>query len=458
MNVLVVDDQRTARVILGEILSAETGLTVLEASSATEARAIAREHAIELAFLDVRLSFDMRDRDGLTLLRDLREANVRSVVMVSALRDSTEIREAFRSGAEDYILKDELEAELILPIVQRVRARQRLEAEVQRLRAQVFTARDVPGIVGTSPAIQRLREVVRRVASSDRAVLVTGESGSGKEQTVRALHALGEAPDQPLFDVNCGALPESLVESYLFGHERGAFTGAERRHEGALAAVGRGTLFLDEVAELPLALQAKLLRVLETRRYRSVGGTTERNFDGRVIAATHADLAARVDAGRFREDLYHRLAVLVVRVPNLGERRDDIPALVTHFARQQPRPLHFDEGAIARLMELPWPGNVRELRNVIDRIAVFCDDDVVTAGSIDAILPTTRVSSRPMREIVDAVLDMESEGDRLAAVERALVDEAIRRAGGNKSEAARLLGVHRKRIERRVQGRSSSSG
>jgi DNA-binding NtrC family response regulator len=234
------------------------------------------------------------------------------------------------------------------------------------------------GLVGTSRVMDHLRETIRRVSRSDRPVLVVGPTGSGKELVVRAIHAQGDRARDPLVDVNCGAIPEPLMESFLFGHERGAFTGATRRQEGSLTLVRQGTLFLDEIAELPLALQTKLLRVFETRRFTAVGSAVVKDFAGRLVAATHASLEQRVATHRFREDLFYRLNVLTVRVPGLDERIDDIPLLAEHFCRQQARPLHLASGAIDLLCAVPWRGNVRQLRNLIDRVAVFCEAEVVS--------------------------------------------------------------------------------
>jgi DNA-binding NtrC family response regulator len=298
--------------------------------------------------------------------------------------------------------------------------------------------------------MQVLREMIARVAVCDRPVLVTGPTGSGKELAVSAIHALGPNPEAPLLDLNCSAFPAALIESQLFGHERGAFTGADARHDGFFEAVGKGTLFLDEVAELPLELQAKLLRVLETRAFRPVGATANRRFAGRVVAATHVDLEARVAAGRFREDLVYRLNVLEVRVPALEERREDIPALVAHFAASQARPLTFTEAAIEWLRDARWPGNVRQLRNLVDRVGVFAPDGPITPEIVGRF--ASRDHARPadmgLSNLVRDVL-RRSEPDKLALVEGALVEEALRLSDGNKTAAARLLGVHRKVVERR---------
>ncbi len=312
------------------------------------------------------------------------------------------------------------------------------------------------GLVGTSAAMDRLRDTIRRVSRSDRPVLVVGPTGSGKELVVSAIHAQGDRPDEPLVDVNCGAIPEPLMESYLFGHERGAFTGAARRQDGSLTLVRRGTLFLDEIAELPLALQTKLLRVLETRRFAPVGSAAVMPFAGRVVAATHASLPARVAVNLFREDLLYRLDVLTVRVPALDERIGDIPALAEHFCRQQPRPLRLSPDAVDRLCASPWPGNVRQLRNVIDRLAVFSDGEVVSAEALRPFLDGGAVerandnAESRLDALVQAVLRLPG-GDKLEAAADAIVAHAMAACGGNKSAAARLLGVHRKAIERRVR-------
>ncbi|MBX7078571.1 MAG: sigma-54 dependent transcriptional regulator [Nannocystaceae bacterium] len=323
--------------------------------------------------------------------------------------------------------------------------------------AAVAGARALAAIVGRAPATRRLRRIIERIAPSDRAVLVHGPTGTGKELVVQALHQLGLHPEAPLVDVNCGAIPEALMESLLFGHVRGAFTGADAAQEGYLGAVGHGTLFLDEVAELPLLLQAKLLRVLETRRFRRVGSTEERRFHGRVVAATHADLRRACVERRFREDLYYRLAVLGIEVPPLAERREDIPLLVAHFAALQPRVMRFTAAAQAELGARAWPGNIRQLRNAIDRLAVTCDAESIDVADLHEHLepadealhgaPQSLAGVPP--DLASALLRLDGH-DKLAAVESLLIDAAMRQYGGNKSAAARALGVHRKVLERRL--------
>ncbi|RKI19097.1 sigma-54-dependent Fis family transcriptional regulator [Corallococcus sp. AB030] len=453
MNILIVDDQRSARRILASILSTQEGLVLHEASSLEEARRVLTTTAIDIGLIDVRLDADARNRDGLVLVAEIREKFTALPVVVTASSEMEEIRAAMRAGAYDYILKDELCEELVLPIIQGLGSRRRLEHEVLRLRARLTPETGIQGLVGTSEDIGRLRTAIQRVVLSDRPVLVTGPTGAGKEVVVRAIHALGPNSADPLLDLNCGAIPELLMESQLFGHERGAFTGADRRQDGYLTAVRRGTLFLDELAELPLSLQAKLLRVLETGRFRRVGATAEEHFQGRVVAATHAKLEERVRQGRFREDLYHRLNVLNVRVPSLDERTQDIPALMAHFCRQQPRPLRFSQEAVEALSRRSWPGNVRQLRNFIDRLAVFCDEDPIGAETVAAYLEPSQgpvPAEDGLMAMARAILQLPV-ANKLEAIESTLLNEAMALAGGNKSGAARLLGIGRKAVERRLE-------
>ena len=453
MRILVVDDQRSARMVLGKILSTLAGVEIVEAADEEGARRLLDEQEIDIAFVDLRLSSAPGDRSGHAVIRHVRENTNAAPIVVTAFAEMVEVREAMRAGARDYLLKDELCEELVLPLVTRICDERALRAEVVTLRARQTGTSGTLGMVGDSPAMERLRDAIRRVAASTRPVLVTGPSGAGKELAVRAIHRLGSRPEAPLVDLNCAALPEQLIEAQLFGHLRGAFTGAERDHPGFLASVGEGTLFLDEVAELPAALQAKLLRVLETRTFRPVGAVDTRPFAGRIIAATHRDLAEEVRQNRFRQDLHFRLDVLHVRVPALAERASDVPAIIASFLDAESRPLRFAPDAVESLKGRPWPGNVRELRNLIDRLVVFSDDDPVTAETIEAFGATgAPEGDGPLLELARSVLSGSAE-DKLAAARDVLVDEALRLADGNKTRAARLLGVHRKVVERVVSRR-----
>jgi DNA-binding NtrC family response regulator len=453
MKLLIVDDQASARRVLSAIVGKLDDVEIEEADSLESARRAIENRALDVALLDLRLGSDARNRDGLVLVEEIRARTAIVPIIVTAYQEVAEIRQAMRVGAYDYILKDDLCDELVLPVLTGLRTRRRLEHEVRELRARQPQAEPVTGrLVGVSPAMELLRETIRRAALSDRPVLVTGPTGSGKELVVEALHTLGPHPDHPLLDLNCGAIPEALMESQLFGHAKGAFTSADREQQGYLTLVKQGTLFLDEVAELPATLQAKLLRVLETGVFRPVGSATQGRFEGRVIAATHADLTDRVRTGAFREDLFYRLNVLAIRVPPLGERREDVPALVAHFCRGQKRPLRFSAAALDLMMGSAWPGHVRQLRNLVDRVAAFADDDLVTPEALAPFLaesPASNTNADVLQSTARNILRLPIE-NKLEAIEEALIAEAVRLSDGNKSGAARLLGLHRKAVSRRL--------
>ena len=453
MKLLIVDDQASARRVLSAIVGKLDDVEIEEADSLESARLAIENRALDVALLDLRLGTDARNRDGLVLVEEIRARTTIVPIIVTAYQEVAEIRQAMRVGAYDYILKDDLCDELVLPVLTGLRTRRRLEHEVRELRARRPEAEPVTGrLVGVSPAMELLRETIRRAALSDRPVLVTGPTGSGKELVVEALHTLGPHPDHPLLDLNCGAIPEALMESQLFGHAKGAFTSADREQQGYLTLVKQGTLFLDEVAELPATLQAKLLRVLETGVFRPVGSASQGRFEGRVVAATHADLTDRVRTGAFREDLFYRLNVLAIRVPPLGERREDVPALVAHFCRGQKRPLRFSAAALDLLMGSAWPGHVRQLRNLVDRVAAFADDDLVTPEALAPFLaesPASNTNADVLQSTARNILRLPIE-NKLEAIEEALIAEAVRLSDGNKSGAARLLGLHRKAVSRRL--------
>ena len=310
------------------------------------------------------------------------------------------------------------------------------------------------GVVGHAPAFQQLLRMLDRVAHTDRAVLISGPTGSGKEVMAQLIHRRGRQPQAPFMDINCGALPEHLVEAELFGYAKGAFTGAVSSHPGYFERVGTGTLFLDEIGELPLALQPKLLRVLETRSFRPLGSTEVKRFSGRVVAASHRDLEALVKVGTFREDLYYRLAVFVLQVPGLEQRREDIPELVKHFASLQARSLSFSEAALQRLQNHQWPGHIRQLRSVVDRLGVLSEHAHITLEELERFLDPVALDEQvdPI-SLADALLSLPGE-DKLAMAEQLLIDRAMQLSDDNKSAAARLLGVSRKAVERRLAARS----
>lgn len=310
-----------------------------------------------------------------------------------------------------------------------------------------------PEVIGSSPAIQRMLRMIDRLAPTDRPVLISGATGAGKEVAANLLHYRSDRADQPFVDVNCGAIAENLVEAELFGHVKGSFTGAVSDRPGYFQMAGKGTLFLDEIGELPLFLQPKLLRVLETRSYRPVGATENMYFDGRVVAATHRDLSEMVREGTFREDLYYRLAVFILELPSLDQRREDIPELVAYFAARQPRPLTFSPEAIKHLTRQSWPGNVRQLRNLIDQLGVLAETAQIGIDALEPFLKPFTTVPPSLSGLADSLLQLTGE-DKLAAAEHLMITRALERSGGNKTVAAEMLGTSRKVIERRVKSRA----
>jgi len=473
MRVLIVDDEPSDRLILRKVLAEIGDVEVVEADGLASARVALREESFAAAIIDLRLGEDVRNRDGHLLVRELRETKTVPIVW-TATREIPELREAMRNGAYDYIFKDAPHKELVSHVLDGLRSRRVLEREVLEHRARLSLDQPVVHqMVGDSNVMCRLREDVKLVATgSQKPVLILGPSGSGKELVARALHALGPHPDAPFVAKNCAAIPESLFESELFGHEDRAFTGAKRR-AGAFGAAGDGSLFLDEVGELPLAQQAKLLRVLETRRYAPVGSDSEKNFRGRVITATLADLEELVQKGRFRRDLYMRLSFFPLRTPGLEEHLEDIPSIIDHYVRTNGiRSLTFSAAAIQDLQARQWAGSVRELQQVVERIAlrpphdgVVLPEHVATAlhttayPAHDLFSSTARVLLNTLgpknAEVPDALEN--SRVNLLEELAATLIREALARSGQKNAKAARLLGINRRVIERFMKREPASS-
>jgi two-component system response regulator HydG len=451
MKVLVVDDQRSARRVLKQMLADLQGIEIFEAGRFEEAMAVVEASSPDLLLLDIRLSDDPRDRGGLDVLRGVRASGrTTPAVMVTSSTELAEVRDAMRHGAQDYVLKDELSPEMLLPIVEGIRERLQLRGEVTRLRERVDRAWGTAALVGSSPAMERVRRLVARVADANCAVLIRGETGSGKEMVARALHEMSGRRDQPFIAVNCSALPGALIESLIFGHERGAFTGADRRVRGQLELARGGTLLLDEIAEMPAELQAKLLRVLEDRRFRPLGAESELPVRARILAATHVDLERGIGEGRFREDLYYRLNVVTIDVPPLSERGHDLVELLLAFCSDLPRRIRFSDDAINWLSRRRWAGNVRELRNVVERVALLSETDLVDVAVLEELARETGDATREIDRIARTLLALPSNlGSKLDVIERAILHHAIEVSGGNKSAAARLIGVDRKALERK---------
>ena len=434
-RVLVVDNDPEMLTMLRRHLEGE-GLAVAGAAGGREALAV-----IDRADYDVILTdLIMDDLGGLEVLAAAQARTPAPRVLLMTAFGSLETAiEAMRQGAYDYLTKPFKLAEVTLAI-RRALDDQRLRAENARLRAEVERQLGLERVVGQSRVIHTLLDQVRAVADSDASVLLLGESGTGKELVARALHWSSSRRAGPFVAVNCAAVPESLLESELFGHEKGAFTGADRKHVGLFAAAHGGTLFLDEVGDLPLAMQAKLLRAIQEKAVRPVGGAELLQLDLRLVTATNRDLVALVPEGKFREDLYYRLAVIPLRLPALRERAEDIPLLAEHFLRDAERRLGkqlagYAADALAWMREYRWPGNVRELENVVERAAVLAAGPIVTLADV-----RTEFSVEPAASALRPTLD---------ELERQYIRRVLDEVEGDKQAAAKILGVSVRTLQRK---------
>jgi len=442
-RILILEDDALLHAILVERLE-RSGYEVAAATTLAEARALAREHGPDLALLDVKLP----DGEGTELLEELTGEGDVACVMMTAHATVESAVEALRLGAIDYLEKpfsfDRLDATLARTM------------ELTALRREVREHRERGGLpagfVGESDAMREVVRLVERVASAgNTTVLVQGETGTGKGVVARLVHELSKRSGGPYLAVTCSALAETLMESELFGHEKGAFTDARTMKRGLVELAEAGTLFLDEIGELSLRLQSKLLQFIEDRTFRRVGGTRDLSVDARIVAATNRDLEAEVRAGNFREDLYYRLSAFPVRIPPLRERRSDVAALARHFVntfnREFGRQIRSIAPATMELLERHgWPGNVRELRNVIERSVLLADGPVLEAHMLPPELrgQDTGRSLLPELELGPAGVDLEQ-------LERQLVEEALRQAEGNRTEAGRLLGLSRHQVRNRLK-------
>ncbi len=447
-HILVVDDERNYLTILARILE-EEGYRVSTADNAFAALELLSRERFALVLSDLK----MPRMDGMEFFRRAREEfGELPFVILTAFATVETALEAMKAGVFDYLMKPFKNEEILLT-VQKALDYARLRSENALLRQQLDRSRDRE-LLGESSAIKKLLEDIGRVAPARTSILVCGESGVGKELVARALHQASPRAGGPLVVVNCAAFPETLLESELFGHERGAFTGAVERKQGLLEVADGGTLFLDEIGEFPLTLQPKLLRVLQDRRFRRVGGTAELESDVRLVAATNRDLGASIAAGEFREDLYYRLNVVTLHVPALRERAEDIPLLAFHFlrrfAQEMGRPIHgIDPEALRILQSHDWPGNVRELQNVIERGVLFCSGDTLLAEHLPEAL-SGRTSS-PDRSLPSDLDPGRPLPDLLEQVERDLICKALVRARGVQAQAADLLGISRSNLQYKLK-------
>ena len=436
-RLLIVDDEIDSREALAE-LAGRWGYEVVTASDGTEAL----RRAIEV-HPDVILSdLVMPNMDGLWLLRALRaELPDCPVVLLTGRGTVQTAVQAIKEGAYDFIEKP-LDVSRLRVVLDRALEKKETMREVQLLRRRLAALAPGTDVIGSGPAMGRVFELVKKVAPANASVVLTGESGTGKEVVARAVHSLSSRKDKPFIALNCGAIPATLIESELFGYERGAFTGADQRRLGNFELAHGGTLFLDEIGELPLEMQGKFLRVLEERRFRRLGGKSEVEVDVRVICATNRDLKEEIRKGRFREDLYFRLHVFTVHLPPLRERTEDVPLLAQHFVEkfnaETGKHVHgVTPGALAVLQGYSWPGNIRELRNTVERAMILTDGDVIDEEHLP---PDMQPSTRE-----DATLRVPL-GVKLRDLEKEYILASLRKHGGNKARTAERLGISEKTL------------
>jgi DNA-binding NtrC family response regulator len=444
-TILLVDDDDSLRRVLAHHLS-ESGYRVLTAADGKTGLELFTENEVDLVITDVQ----MPEMSGLELLRRITVMSPDTVVLVITAFGSIETAvEAMKAGAFDYVTKPFNREELLLT-VRKALQYTALVRENRSLRQFIESRFALDNLVGTSGAMRRVQALVGKVARTDLAVLLTGESGTGKEVIAKAIHQHSARRDGPFVTINCGAIPEGLLESELFGHRKGAFTGAHANAPGRLEAAQGGTVFLDEIGELPPALQVKLLRVLEDGSFTRLGEAEERRADVRFVAATNRDLSKMVEDGRFREDLYFRLNVVPIHLPPLRERREDIPLLADYFlkdaARRYQRPaLRFDKEVFRQFQTYPWPGNVRELKHTVERLAVIAESDEILPGDLPENL------TLQTGHAANVLLQLPDEGIDLEEVERELLRQALDRQEWNQTRAAQYLNITRSALIYRMQ-------
>ena len=440
IRILVVDDEASARSGLEKLLR-QSGYVVDTAKDGKEALAVAAEHPPEVVVTDLK----MPEMDGMTLLGKLRESDRDlPVIVATAFGDVSSAVAAMRAGAADYLTKP-IDFEALLVAIERARERRALRVEAENLRRQLRErdAEGLQGLIGASPAMQKVYRVARQVAASRATVLITGESGTGKGELARAIHALSPRAKQPFISLHCAAVPEALLESEMFGHEKGSFTGADKRRIGRFEQAQGGTLFLDEIGEISPLVQTKLLRVLQERQLERVGGNDTISVDVRVVAATNRDLITEVHEGRFREDLYYRLNVVHLDMPPLRLRGSDVlvlaNAFLRRFAEDNKKPVEeLSEGARTKVLAHRWPGNVRELENAIERAVVLCEGSRIEADD----LPFE--AAQPMKGPVRVP------GSTMAEVERWAILATLEATGGSTAKAAELLDISVRTIQYRL--------
>ena len=453
-KILIADDEDSIRALLREFLEGE-GFEVDEATDGQQVEAALRNRAADLVLMDVR----MPGKGGLEVLRDSRDGKFEApVIVMTAFSTANMAIEAIQLGAYEYISKP-FDLDHVLVTINNFFKRQELAKQVEVLQERLAESDPNERIVGNTAPMQDVYKTIGRVAGSDISVLITGETGTGKESVATAIHRNSTYARGPLIKVNCAALPETLLESELFGHEKGSFTGAIAQHKGRFEQANKGTIFLDEVGEMTLATQRKLLRVLQEKEFERVGGSVTVKVDTRVVAATNKNLVQEVAEGRFREDLYYRLSVITVHLPPLRERKEDIPLLVEHFLNKHrygpgSPPARITEGAMRRLMQHDWPGNVRELENTINRATVMTQGGIITEDTIEF---STAVERR-LIDIGQRIREGASWNAIMHETERAILTEALSQHRGDRVKAAQALSLTFDELARKLGDYGLSDG
>ncbi|TAN40324.1 MAG: sigma-54-dependent Fis family transcriptional regulator [Nitrospirae bacterium] len=443
-RILAIEDERSMREVL-KILLEEEGYDVATASDGLEGIDLIKSNIFDLVITDIK----MPGADGFEVLRQVKAISPDTVIiMVTAFGTTESAIEAMKLGAYDYINKP-FKIDEIRLIVTKAFEKKKLREEISLLREKFQSSFRLENIIGKSSAMQELFRLIPKVANSNSTVLISGESGTGKELVAAALHNLSPRRDKNFVTINCATFPEGLLESEMFGHVRGAFTGAFQSKAGLFEVADNGTFFLDEIGEMPLSLQSKLLRVLENGTFRRVGGTSDITVDVRVLSATNRNILEAVSSGVFREDLYYRLNVVPVNIPPLRDRKEDIPLLVEHFlSKYSGNSVKIAPEALSLLMSCPWKGNVRELENIIERTVLLCDKELIMPEDLPGEITGGRHDAQHLPALEDTAIDLEK---IMEQIEKDYLIKALKKSNNMKTDAARMLGLSFRSFRHRLQ-------